>query len=479
MGGVTRSWWAWLDDSRRVVMEMGDDPELDEQAAPEDKAPDETTRLKPAASGCEPPPKGPHPNLSKWSAAILLMTWSTSSSNVMYPWTFGVLGVILGPILMLLVFGVSLRSTLWIVAAARHHESKTLGDLGESMYGKPGRYILEGSQIGFQQIFLAVAISYGTGAVRSLLKDDAGYFDCNIRVIWVFVGLGLVLIQFSQRLHEQITFAYISVFLIGVQTICLIWSFTASTPIDGEPRGGWELAYGQDWDDHDDRYKWYNLFGALSTFVYSCLPACIVVETMSTMENPEDMEFAVYCSFALYSLVYIATGVVGCIGWGGDVVNPCTDVMHNNWGGVLTKWILVYSTMLDFVIASTTVNSYLVRMMGITYGWTYSCEDMGRWFLISLPSALMAFIMACVTPKLETLTGLSDSLTGTTVQISGMAGLMLVGNGGDHGVSRTTLILTLGFGILLSVLIFSETFYTVGWRTHYTAGNYWCDVVGG
>ena len=54
-----------------------------------------------------------------------------------------------------------------------------------------------------------------------------------------------------------------------------------------------------------------------------------------------------------------------------------------------------------------------------------------------------------------------------------MAGLMLVGNGGDHGVSRTTLILTLGFGILLSVLIFSETFYTVGWRTHYTAGNYW------
>ena len=62
-------------------MEMGDDPELDEEAAPEDKAPDETTRLKPAASGCEPPPKGPHPNLSKWSAAVLLMTWCVSQTH--------------------------------------------------------------------------------------------------------------------------------------------------------------------------------------------------------------------------------------------------------------------------------------------------------------------------------------------------------------------------------------------------------------
>ena len=40
-------------------------------------------------------------------AAVLLMTWSTSSSNVMYPWTFGVLGVIGGPLLMLAAFAIN------------------------------------------------------------------------------------------------------------------------------------------------------------------------------------------------------------------------------------------------------------------------------------------------------------------------------------------------------------------------------------
>jgi hypothetical protein len=36
--------------------------------------------------------------IGRRSAAALLMTWSTSSSNVMYPWTFGVLGWVLGPV---------------------------------------------------------------------------------------------------------------------------------------------------------------------------------------------------------------------------------------------------------------------------------------------------------------------------------------------------------------------------------------------
>ena len=38
--------------------------------------------------------------VSVMSASVLLMTWSTSSSNVMYPWTYGVLGVLGGPMLM-------------------------------------------------------------------------------------------------------------------------------------------------------------------------------------------------------------------------------------------------------------------------------------------------------------------------------------------------------------------------------------------
>ena len=40
-----------------------------------------------------------HRRTTVWGATAILGTFSTTSSNVMYPWTYGRLGVVLGPLL--------------------------------------------------------------------------------------------------------------------------------------------------------------------------------------------------------------------------------------------------------------------------------------------------------------------------------------------------------------------------------------------
>jgi len=417
---------------------------------------------------------------SKISAAMLLMTWSTSSSNVMYPWTFGVLGVIFGPLSMFFAFAVNYICTIWTIEAALRTGSKTLGELGQNLFGMPGRILLEGSQLLFQQLFLPVAIVLSADALRSMLEQHDSWFGCNIHVTALFVVSALVLMQAAQQLGHAMIFAYISIGLIVVQTICILYSIGNTSPTNSEEVGGWEYFVGQ--GSHGDRYKWYNVFSAFGVYIYSCLPNCIVIETMATMENPEEMKQAASFSFGFYITVYLATGIPAVLAWGGDVSNPITSVMENDWSGVMTKMILIYSTMLDFVIASTTVNRWLMTLFAPQHDFSMTLPNAVRWGIICIPSATAATLMALFVPRLDSLTGLLNSVTGSTVQITGISLLLLLTtNAAITGTFRPNKVLVIGallVGLALTITIFVETVYSVGWLTHYDDGDFWCDVVG-
>ena len=54
---------------------------------------------------------------------------------------------------------------------------------------------------------------------------------------------------------------------------------------------------------HPQRYQWANIFSAMGTFVYSCLPSCIVVETMAALapSDRKNMLLVVDLSFMAYA----------------------------------------------------------------------------------------------------------------------------------------------------------------------------------
>eukprot|EP00750_Incisomonas_marina_P025428 INCI542.1.p1 GENE.INCI542.1~~INCI542.1.p1 ORF type:complete len:463 (+),score=53.71 INCI542.1:237-1625(+) len=398
-------------------------------------------------------------HISLLSAYMLLTTWSTSSSNVLYPFTFGVLGVVGGPIFMILAFLISWQTTRWTVQAARAVHAETFGALGESLGGRWGRVLFEGSQILFQQLFLPVAVIICSQAVQSLTADASNFTDCNGNVALLFAVVSFVLIQVSRELENITGIAYVSCAAMLIMTIALAvevstkpppgWLSANSSAVvpsvsEMSPASGrndsWELFVGM--GHHTERYHWSSIFSALGIFVYSCLPSCIAVETMAEL-LPSDrlkMERIVDASFVSYVVIYLIAGIPAVLHWGGDL--PLPIELENSPSGYIVKVVLILGTLLDFVLASTTVNRWVLRMWKVNFAYgVWSRKNALLWLQYSWPSSVLAIVMALCIPRLSSLTGLLDSIAGSTLQITAVPLLLCLTANTDVlvlGVSQRT-----------------------------------------
>ena len=292
-----------------------------------------------------------------------------------------------------------------------------------------------------------------------------------------------------------------------------------------DSRWEWVIGAGNGEGQHDERYRWHNVAAALGVFIYSCLPNCIVVETMTALKADvprKRMEQCVDASFVFYVLIYLVTGLPAVLGWGGDIPIPISTSMRNDAAGGLAKAILIYSTMLDFVLASVTVNRFLVsRYIDPGYFASSSSSSSSssvKWAGYSLPSLLLATLMALLIPRLESLTGILNSITGTTLQVTAVVLCLYMAprgadivTGNDYyeeeeeeededdgeapgaGESATSAAvekqaaakarlrgcyLAFGaYGVALTALIFAEAIYSIVELTDYS-GDFWCEVVG-
>jgi len=189
--------------------------------------------------------------------------------------------------------------------------------------------------------------------------------------------------------------------------------------------------------------------------------------------------------------------------------------MRNDPAGILTKIILIYSTMLDFVLASVTVNRFVVaRYLHPGFFEELKNDAAGnvldgdggyrkklQWAWYSMPSLMMATTMALLIPRLESLTGLLNSVTGTTVQVTAVALCLFMASGREAAPRndeenqslteccaadstpsiismRTRYVLTCVYGVALTSLIFAEAVYSIVYLTDYTTNDFWCDFVG-
>lgn len=92
--------------------------------------------------------------------------------------------------------------------------------------------------------------------------------------------------------------------------------------------------------------------------------------------------------------------------------------------------ILLFCTLLDFIIAATVLNNALLRRCYpgqyeaagyLPFTWANAL----RWILIITPSLIFSLLLTLVVPKLESLVGLLTSLCVPCVMLSGPALLMI------------------------------------------------------
>ena len=181
------------------------------------------------------------------------------------------------------------------------------------------------------------------------------------------------------------------------------------------------------------------------------------------------------------------------IRWGGDLPEPVTDIFSNSFSGVIVKLVLLAGTLLDFVLASTTVNRFVMRWVRPEFDYKWTIKNGIVWAQCSIPSSVVAVSMALFIPRLQSLTGLLNSIAGATLQITAVPlALSLTTNqdvkacglfGTDEEEQqkkRQWYRAAALYGICFTVLVFVAACYDIGTIKYVPEGNetFWCDVVG-
>lgn len=182
------------------------------------------------------PPHVRRDGISVLTATAVLGTFSTTSSNVLYPWTYGKLGIGLGPLLGFGLQGVMLLIALLVSRIAVELRCSTFGELGEAIGGRWGGHLLRLTQLWNNVLFLPVALVLSAEALRqvgliSLDCSAAGgrtqssacdWWACHVNTLLLLIGLAWPVLLLARDIGHLGCVSVVSVVLIVVQTVIII-----------------------------------------------------------------------------------------------------------------------------------------------------------------------------------------------------------------------------------------------------------------
>ena len=377
--------------------------------------------------------------LSLFATTAILCTWSTTSSNVMYPFCYATLGLVLGPLLMMLTQAVMCGTAVVVVEAAQASGATTLGELGFALGGERGRTALRAVQLANQILFMPSALVLSAEGVRQIAQValdcgseanlDAGaasacsWWACHINSLLLMSVLAWPLLLGARDFHGHalVSLATLSCGLIVVQTASFVIAAFVDTPIGvtyEEPNLFGPVAGA----------SWVNIIAAVAVFPWSFAPLFIAVEVQASMARPAEMRTALLAAWLLPSLaVYLPTGAALAALWGANVPDPVTDALPADGLSVVSLAVLTYSCLLDFVLAGTVVNGEVQRTFfpdAVARGAGAPAEGASRaeqarfwlrslpqWMLITLPSLLPSLVIALLVPDFQTMASLTGVIT--------------------------------------------------------------------
>ena len=464
-------------------------------------APSESTPLKP------PPPETPPPtgHTSMLGAAAILATFSTTSSNVMYPRAYGVLGSVLGPILGLAIQGFMCALAALTLRIAVKLDCRTFSELGRALGGVWGGRILGGVQQLNNALFMPVALVYSSNALRhfilvllrchgddeeSQIDPTCAWWACNINSLWVVCLVAWPVLLLARDVGELSWNSYLSLILILVQTGAMVENASTTYPNGNASLVGPPLHFfGSPLET-----TWYTTIAAVGTYLYSFCPLFIAVEVAASMENPSQILHALLISFLFNVAIYIPTGLLIGSHWGAGMPTPITERLTNA-PAAISNAILFYCTFLDFAIVGAVLNRELQAVWMPTFDRLCTPKNLPTWLLLTLPSLLFALALSILTPRLDSLSGFLESLCIPLTMLAGVPAMLLLLRMRRESLLKsetpaskqvTALEMARGWegaliggvilGIGLMLAVFAETVHSII-SLDYGGGRFFCDLV--
>jgi len=181
----------------------------------------------------------------------------------------------------------------------------------------------------------------------------------------------------------------------------------------------------------------------------------------------------------------MGVGIGPVLAWGWERNYEVLTELQADFYGRGANVMLLLASGMDFVITGISLNQRLQEIRDPDFDpndWSWAACM--KWFLYSLPSSVISFLMLCFIPDLSTLVGLMTAFVVPFSQIIGPAVLtILASRQGKLGYTlgmKDWILLLFGFIVATVMLVVggASTIYTIFWETKIT-GNFFCDAVAG
>lgn len=422
----------------------------------------------------------------------------------MFPWTYGRLGVALGPLLGAALQGVMLLLSVVISRVAVELQCCSFGELGEALGGKWGGHLLRGSQILNNALFMPVALILSAEALRQIglvahgctgtnsessssSSSTCEWWSCNVNTLLLLIGLAWPILLLARDVGHLGFVSLVSLVLIAMQGVTIML-YAVFVP----PYGMSVESY--QWFGASGSPSWADEISAIGTFLYSFCPMFLAVEVSASMEQPTQISRALVFSFLYNQAMYVPLGLSVVAFWGGAVTDPVTLAMSTGAASIISNLILLGCTFLDYAIVGALLNRELQLSLLPKFDRSCTWANMPIWFALTSPSLIFSLLLALFVPKLDALKGLLTAFCVPSAMLFGPAGLVLyrlyrqpvsaaAATDAALATAKTSstagrAILFGGFvlGVTLLVAIVAQTIRNIVYDTKYD-GPYFCEQV--
>merc|ERR1712176_371521 len=239
-------------------------------------------------------------------------------------------------------------------------------------------------------------------------------------------------------------------------------------------------------DVKDSRAYWLDMFIALSSFGYCYVPCFIATEAMQELQSKPSVHSALVWSTIYMFVLYSVVGIFPVLAWGWDRQYEVLSELQGDSVGKSANVMLLLASAMDFLITGISLNQRFQEVVDPRFDPSdWSVKACSKWFLYSLPSFMVTFLMLCFVPNLSSLVGLMTAFVVPFSQLIGPATLIFVA--ARKGMSRDRLglfdwlIVLMGLGVGATMLVVggASTIKSIFFSGPLIQGDFFCKAVAG
>ncbi|CAE7455167.1 mtr [Symbiodinium natans] len=326
------------------------------------------------------------------------------------PFAIANAGFIGGIVICMVITGASIAgSNMLLQIKRRYPDSETFGDLGFKVFGRAGMVFGNLIQLGNFCLFMPCALRFCAEALQGI-GSIGPLGGCTDYYVWLVAILCLLTTQVRSFSNANF-FTQISLVCIFGMIVCMLaaaFQYDIDEKIPAHLVGNPETDLG---------IMVVRLASGCTVSAWAYVPAFLTVELSACMEKPAEFKKSLLFAGGLNVLIFLVVGSIVVARWGfgvGEVITITAGVsawVPGTWVNTLFNFFQLIGNFVSYMLDSVPLCRYCQRAWAPSFKDTWSVSDVLRYLGYTLPTFILALILATFTPSIGTLLDFVTALT--------------------------------------------------------------------